>query len=170
MARTLPRGRVIRPKKPHCAATGECCTAASDQHPSTLREEAPAVARSRPTPVGLAVPRLGGLAFVAGHRQARNGSCVARISLRLDVEDPERQARPSGGLTRGSRPHPPHERRKSALGSAAHSRELLKLGINIGEMSVSKYLIRNRKSPSQTWRTFLDNHLRSLVSVDFFTV
>ncbi|MBC8167884.1 MAG: DDE-type integrase/transposase/recombinase, partial [Bryobacteraceae bacterium] len=48
--------------------------------------------------------------------------------------------------------------------------ELLKLGINIGETSVSKYLIRNRKPPSQTWRTFLENHLKSLVSVDFFTV
>ena len=35
--------------------------------------------------------------------------------------------------------------------------ELLKLGINIGETSVSKYLVRNRKPPSQTWRTFLDN-------------
>ena len=48
--------------------------------------------------------------------------------------------------------------------------ELLKLGINIGETSVSKYLVRNRKPPSQTWRTFLDNHVKSLVSVDFFTV
>jgi putative transposase len=48
--------------------------------------------------------------------------------------------------------------------------ELLKLGINIGETSVSKYLVRNRKPPSQTWRTFLDNHLSSLASVDFFTV
>jgi len=27
-----------------------------------------------------------------------------------------------------------------------------------------------RKPPSQTWRTFLGNHLKSLVSVDFFTV
>ena len=48
--------------------------------------------------------------------------------------------------------------------------ELLKLGINIGETSVSKYLVRSRKPPSQTWRTFLDNHIKSLVSVDFFTV
>src|SRR5215217_73758 len=48
--------------------------------------------------------------------------------------------------------------------------ELLKLGINISETSVSKYLVRSRKPPSQTWRTFLDNHLKSLVSVDFFTV
>jgi putative transposase len=36
--------------------------------------------------------------------------------------------------------------------------ELLKLGIDIGESSVSKYMVRNRKPPSQTWRTFLENH------------
>ena len=48
--------------------------------------------------------------------------------------------------------------------------ELLKLGIDIGETSVCKYMIRPRKPPSQTWRTFLDNHVKTMVSVDFFTV
>ena len=48
--------------------------------------------------------------------------------------------------------------------------ELLKLGIHIGETSVSKYMQRRRNPPSQTWRTFLDNHVKSMVSVDFFTV
>ena len=48
--------------------------------------------------------------------------------------------------------------------------KLLKLGITIGETSVSKYMIRQRKPPSQTWRTFLDNHIQQLVSADFFTV
>ncbi len=48
--------------------------------------------------------------------------------------------------------------------------ELLKLGIDIGETSVSKYMVRHRKPPSQTWRTFLENHVKNLVSVDFFTV
>jgi putative transposase len=48
--------------------------------------------------------------------------------------------------------------------------ELLKLGIDIGETSVSKYLVRRRKPPSQTWCTFLDSHLKDLVSIDFFTV
>src|SRR5437773_3395367 len=48
--------------------------------------------------------------------------------------------------------------------------ELLKLGMNIGETSVSKYLVRHRKPPSQTWRTFLENHGKNLVSADFFTV
>ena len=48
--------------------------------------------------------------------------------------------------------------------------ELLKLGIDIGETSVSKYMIRRRNPPSQTWRTFLENHVKTTVSVDFFTV
>jgi transposase InsO family protein len=48
--------------------------------------------------------------------------------------------------------------------------ELLKLGIDIGETSVSKYMVRYRNPPSQTWRTFLDNHLQQLVSIDSFTV
>ena len=48
--------------------------------------------------------------------------------------------------------------------------ELLKLGINIAESSVSKYMVRCRKPPSQTWRTFLENHAQQLVSIDFFTL
>jgi putative transposase len=48
--------------------------------------------------------------------------------------------------------------------------ELLKLGIDIGESSISKYMVRCRRPPSQTWRTFLDNHLTQLVSIDFFSV
>ena len=48
--------------------------------------------------------------------------------------------------------------------------ELLKLGIQISESSVSKYMVRHPKPPSQTWRTFLKNHSKQLVSIDFFTV
>ena len=48
--------------------------------------------------------------------------------------------------------------------------ELFKLGIDIGETSVSKYMARRRSPPSQTWRTFLENHLKTTVSIDFFTV
>jgi len=48
--------------------------------------------------------------------------------------------------------------------------EMLKLGIDIGETSVGKYMARVRKPPSQTWRTFVENHVKTLVSVDFFTV
>ena len=48
--------------------------------------------------------------------------------------------------------------------------ELLKLGIEISQATVSKYMIRHPKPPSQTWRTFLRNHVGCLASVDFFVV
>jgi putative transposase len=48
--------------------------------------------------------------------------------------------------------------------------ELLKLGIGISQAAVSKYMVRRRKPPSQTWRTFLNNHAKDIVSIDFFTV
>jgi hypothetical protein len=48
--------------------------------------------------------------------------------------------------------------------------ELLKLGIAISERTVSRFMPKNRKPPSQSWRAFLNNHVKDLVSVDFFTV
>lgn len=48
--------------------------------------------------------------------------------------------------------------------------ELLKLGIEVSETTVSKYLIRQRKPPSQSWRTFLENHGKDIIATDFFTV
>jgi hypothetical protein len=51
-----------------------------------------------------------------------------------------------------------------------YSLRTLEYGIDIGETSVGKYMVRRRNPPSQTWRTFLDNHLKSMVSVDFFAV
>ena len=48
--------------------------------------------------------------------------------------------------------------------------ELLKLGIAVSQATVSRYIPKKTKPPSQAWRTFLDNHVGQLVSVDFFTV
>jgi putative transposase len=56
------------------------------------------------------------------------------------------------------------------LGAPRIHGELLKLGIDIGESSVSKYIVRPRKPPSQTWCKFLENHANQPVSIDFFTV
>ena len=47
---------------------------------------------------------------------------------------------------------------------------MLKLGIQVSQATVSKYLVKNRKPPSQAWRTFLQNHTSDLISVDFLTV
>ncbi len=48
--------------------------------------------------------------------------------------------------------------------------ELLKLGIEVSETTVSKYMIKHRGPPSQNWRTFLQNHANELIALDFFTV
>jgi putative transposase len=48
--------------------------------------------------------------------------------------------------------------------------EFLKLGIDFCERTVSRLMPKRRPQPSQTWRTFLANHVRDLVSLDFFTV
>jgi len=61
-------------------------------------------------------------------------------------------------------------RNNSTWGAPRIHSELLKLGIQISEASVAKYMVRHRKPPSQTWRTFLKNHMAQLASVDFFTV
>jgi hypothetical protein len=48
--------------------------------------------------------------------------------------------------------------------------ELLKLGIDIGQTSVAKYMARRRGPPSQKWKTFLRNHADGIVAMDLFVV
>src|SRR6266704_5758362 len=61
-------------------------------------------------------------------------------------------------------------RNNSTWGAPRIHSELLKLGIQISEASVAKYMVRHRKPPSQSWKTFLHNHVSQLVSIDFFSV
>ena len=48
--------------------------------------------------------------------------------------------------------------------------ELLKLGIDVSERTVSRVLRTVKRPPSQTWKTFLQNHIGEIVATDFFTV
>src|SRR6266852_4251817 len=48
--------------------------------------------------------------------------------------------------------------------------ELLKLGITIGQTTVAKYMARNRRPPSQGWKTFLRNHAAGIAALDLFVV
>ena len=48
--------------------------------------------------------------------------------------------------------------------------ELLKLGIDVCQATVAKYMGRRRPPPSQTWRTFLANHIGQIMAADFFVV
>ena len=44
------------------------------------------------------------------------------------------------------------------------------LGHDVAEATVAKYMARPKKPPSQTWRTFLENHVPDIAACDFFTV
>src|ERR1700745_2281597 len=48
--------------------------------------------------------------------------------------------------------------------------ELLKLGIDIGQTSVAKYMVRRRGPPSQGWKTFIRNHADGIAAMDLFVV
>ncbi len=91
----------------------------------------------------------------------------ASIGPSSRVAQPEvtRPSTPRSGLW--SPAWPP---RTPSLGCPRIHGELLKIGIELAERTVSRLMPRRRPQPSQTWRTFLANHARDLVSVDFFTV
>ena len=46
----------------------------------------------------------------------------------------------------------------------------MKLGYDICESTIAKYMVRRSGPPSQTWRTFIQNHMSDLAAIDFFTV
>ena len=55
-------------------------------------------------------------------------------------------------------------------GSPRIQSELALLGYTVDQSTVVKYMDRHRKPPSQTWRTFLDNHVPEIAAIDFFVV
>ena len=48
--------------------------------------------------------------------------------------------------------------------------ELLKLGIDVGQTTVAKYIVKRRRPPSQGWKTFVRNHADGIASMDLFVV
>ena len=82
--------------------------------------------------------------------QRRRGRPVAAVELRRLIE----QMAAANPLWRAPRIHG----------------ELKMLGIEISERTVSRILRKLPRPPSQTWKTFLHNHVGQMVSIDFFTV
>jgi hypothetical protein len=107
------------------------------------------------------------LAILVAHRQAGNRHWLApqRLSVILDLESSSGPNWTSTGVQRDSATDSQDESRKPLCGAPRIHGELLKLGIDIGETSVGKYMARSRKPPSQTWRTFLENHVRTMVPI-----
>jgi hypothetical protein len=48
--------------------------------------------------------------------------------------------------------------------------ELLMLGFEVAQSTVSKYMVRRRNPPLQTWKTFLQNHAEAIAAIDMCAV
>src|ERR1700693_4992754 len=90
------------------------------------------------------------------------------IILAMEIESAGWQANSSVGDTQA---YPRDEHCQSAVWGAPRIHgELLKLGVDIGQTSVAKYMARRRDPPSQGWRTFLRNHADGIAAMDMFVV
>jgi transposase InsO family protein len=61
-------------------------------------------------------------------------------------------------------------RENSTWGAPRIQSELKLLGYDVAQSTVARYMIRDPKPPSQTWKTFLKNHQGQMAAVDFFTL
>ena len=61
-------------------------------------------------------------------------------------------------------------RENGTWGSPRIQSELALLGYTVDQSTVAKYMCRHRKPPSQTWRTFLENHVPDIAAIDFCVV
>jgi transposase InsO family protein len=124
-----------------------------------------------PNLLGSAIETVDKLAaFVAaGGAGDRGPLAPGRISTLLGMEESttSRSARNQYG---GARSDSTDEPANPRWGAPRIHGELLKLGLTVSEATVSKYMVRPRRPPSQVWRAFLKNHARELIALDFFTV
>ncbi len=61
-------------------------------------------------------------------------------------------------------------RENATWGAPRIQSELALLGYVVAESTVAEYMCCHRKPPSQTWRTFLENHVGDIAAIDFFVV
>jgi hypothetical protein len=87
--------------------------------------------------------------------------------LALEVQEPW----PAGNRTSETKSDPAHVTGESPVGRPRIQAELALLGHNVAESTVAKYMVRRRSGPpSQTWRSFLKNHMDCTAACDFFVV
>jgi transposase InsO family protein len=79
-----------------------------------------------------------------------------------------------GWSAEDTRRYPPADPRdehcQSSLGCAPYPRRLLKIGIEVAQSTVAKYMAKRRPGSGQTWKTFLRNHVASIGAMDLLIV
>jgi hypothetical protein len=72
--------------------------------------------------------------------------------------------------SRPARPHSADEPGEPTVGASRIHGELLMLGFNVAQSTVSKYMQRGGRPPSQSWKTFLRNHAEAIAAIDLCIV
>jgi transposase InsO family protein len=105
------------------------------------------------------------------NHSARDAHALAqgRLSalLALEIASPGRAATSRDGAACAD---PTDEYREPTWGAPRIHGELLKLGFEVAQSSVAKYMVKRRGPPSQEWRTFLRNHAPDVAAMDLFVV
>src|SRR5665811_2388563 len=78
--------------------------------------------------------------------------------------------RPAADRDGAARVDPADEHGEPSLGRATLHGELLKLGFEVAQSSVAKYMVKRRWPPGQGWLTFLRNHAPDIAAMDLFVV
>jgi hypothetical protein len=89
------------------------------------------------------------------------------LLLALEIASTGRAATNRRGAARGD---PANEHGEPFWGAPRIHGELLKLGFEVAQSSVAKYMVKRRGPPSQGWRTFLRNHAQDIAAMDLFVV
>jgi hypothetical protein len=112
------------------------------------------------------------MAFGVAYCEARNGHCLASegIPSLLGLEEWARTLLLAGPrCVREIRELIRKMSMANSLWGAPRIRgELLKLGIQVSQAAVAKYMVRQPRPPSQRWRTFLNNHVKLLFVTRIF--
>jgi hypothetical protein len=170
MALDRPRDTPVRGAHAPRIGTREPCASAATRRV----EGAPAAAATDgggPNVLGSIIATVEELAAFPAGGAARDRGRLAQVWIPtlLGVEESTatRSARHQYG---GERSDSADEPGQSSWGAPRIHGELLKLGVTVSQATVSKYMLRPRRPPSQAWRTFLKNHAKELIALDFFTV
>ncbi len=110
------------------------------------------------------------MAVGTAYRSTCHGCSLAPPGFPLLLALEEQSSRAAEGRLPHSNPHSTIVPCQSPVGAPRIHGQLLELGVDVSEATVSKYMIRGSGTPSQTWRTFLENQAMDLIALDFFTV
>ena len=131
-----------------------------------------ATAQTPPIVLGFVFSDVPHLAFVACDYSTSDGRTPASagVSTVLALEVDAWQARTASDSLRRSRVDTRMSDENATWGAPRITAELALRGHELSPTTVAKYMIRPKKPPSPSWKTFLDNHAPDTAGCDFFVV